>query len=186
MAHGRIYIIPAYATAKGVNIYFLRVAIVSEYMTSADVQVTLEAIQQSACRVLKTHTARAEESGDCYMPIINNEACPAAYRGRANGETGVGRKLANGETPVGMKLANGETGVVRKLASGETPVGMKLANGETGVDRKLANGETPVGMKLANGETGVDRKLASGETPVGMKLANKETPVDKKLANRNV
>ena len=128
MAHGRIYIIPAYATAKGVNVYFLRVAIVSEYMTSADVQVTLEAIQQSACRVLKTHTARAEESGDCYMPIINNEACPAAYRDRANGETGVGRKLANGET-----------GVDRKLASGETPVGMKLANKETPVDKKLAN-----------------------------------------------
>ena len=117
MAHGRIYITPAYATAKGVNVYFLRVAMVSEHMTSADVQVTLEAIQQSASRVLKTRTAQADDSGDWYMPMINNEACPAAYSDRANGETGVGRKLANWETPVGMKLANRETPVDKKMAN---------------------------------------------------------------------
>ena len=129
MAHGRIYIIPAYATAKGVNVYFLRVAMVSEYMTSADVQVTFEAIRQSASHVLKTSTARAEDKDDKYMPMINNDACPADFKNQADEQALVEKKMTNGETRMDKKLANGEAWPDKELANGEARVG-KLANGE--------------------------------------------------------
>nr|KAG5689555.1 hypothetical protein BaRGS_022058 [Batillaria attramentaria] len=87
MAHGLIYIIPAYARAKGNDIYFLRVAMVSEDLTSEDINMTFSAITESADRVLKQMASANEKNGFNYKPMINTDACPAVYRSddRVNG-----------------------------------------------------------------------------------------------------
>ncbi|KAK7098903.1 aromatic-L-amino-acid decarboxylase-like [Littorina saxatilis] len=88
MARGDIYIIPAYARAQGKDVYFMRVAMVSEHMTSADIEVTFRAIQRSADRVQERYAdlPQTEKNGvkDDYMPLINNDACPADFKKQRN------------------------------------------------------------------------------------------------------
>ncbi|KAK7098977.1 aromatic-L-amino-acid decarboxylase-like isoform X2 [Littorina saxatilis] len=84
MARGDIYIIPDYARAQGKGVYFIRVAMVSEYMTSDDIEVTFRAIQRSADCVQERYAdlLQTEKNGvkDDYMPLINNDACPADFK----------------------------------------------------------------------------------------------------------